>query len=134
MIVGQDGQAGSAVKAFLRDPSADRLGPAVKLGVGAAFDLIVTLQFQGRVVRPALGAFHKSVIERGHGSWGIYTKIGWGRSILPQSSVYQKFRVRKNRAARAETTGRDSVEPPATHWQLYWRCAPDSLRGWGASN
>jgi hypothetical protein len=43
----------------------------MKLAIGAAFKVIVTLEFEGDVVRPALGALQKTVIECGHGSWGI---------------------------------------------------------------
>jgi hypothetical protein len=34
----------------------------------------MALQFQRGVVRPAPGALDKTVVESGHGSWGIYTK------------------------------------------------------------
>ncbi|HEV3307189.1 MAG TPA: hypothetical protein VGZ91_12190 [Candidatus Sulfotelmatobacter sp.] len=35
----------------------------------------MTLKFERDIVRPALLAFEKAVVEGGHGSWGIYTKI-----------------------------------------------------------
>ena len=60
---------------FLGDPSSDGLGHPAEFGVGAALDLILALQFERDIVRPALRAFDKTVIESGHESWGIYTKI-----------------------------------------------------------
>src|ERR1700739_2663123 len=96
MIIRQDGQPRSASKVFFRDPSTDRFGHAVKLGVSATLDVIVTLQFQGDVVRPALGAFRKTVIEGGHGSWGIYTKSGSGRSICASMPVFPDSDVEQN--------------------------------------
>jgi hypothetical protein len=48
----------------------------VQFAIGAAFQVIAALQFKRDVVGPALRAFYKPVIERGHGSRGIYTKRG----------------------------------------------------------
>jgi hypothetical protein len=47
----------------------------------------VALKLQGNMVGPALGAFGKAVIERGHGSWGIYTKSGLGRRDAAHTDV-----------------------------------------------
>jgi len=46
----------------------------MEFGVGAALDVIVALDFERNVIRPALRAFDKAVIERGHGSWKYYRK------------------------------------------------------------
>ena len=46
----------------------------VELVPSDTVNVIVALQFQRNVIRPALGALHKTAIESGHGSWGIYTK------------------------------------------------------------
>jgi hypothetical protein len=37
--------------------------------------VIVALQFERDIVRPALGALDKAIVESGHRSWRIYTKI-----------------------------------------------------------
>src|SRR5947209_8075050 len=59
---------------------------AAGLAMGTCFAsqkiAVAPLEFQGYVVGPALGAVHKAVVERGHGSWGIYTKSTTGRSAL----------------------------------------------------
>ena len=62
------------------DPAADGLCHAVKFGIGAAFDVIVALQFERDIVRPTLGAIDKAVVEGGHSSWRIYTKCAKERS------------------------------------------------------
>ena len=68
-------------------PTADGFGHAMKFGIGAAFNVVVSLQFQRDVLRPALGAFDEAVVERGHaGSRGIYTKSGMGRCVWTRSS------------------------------------------------
>ncbi len=56
--------------------------------VGAAFDVIMALQFQRDVVRPALGTFDKAVVEGGHESWGIYTKCRCERSVRFSPSLF----------------------------------------------
>src|ERR1700687_1168357 len=38
--------------------------------------MIVALKLERNIVRPALGAFDKAIVEGGHGSWRIYTKNG----------------------------------------------------------
>src|SRR5215831_19505815 len=53
----------------------------MEFAVGAAFEVIVALEFECDVIGPALGAFQKTVVERGHGSWGIYTKRCRRRSV-----------------------------------------------------
>src|SRR5437879_1920937 len=75
MIVGQDGQPRSAGKSVLCDPASDRLRHPPQFSIGATLDPIGKLQFQRNVLRPALGALDKTVVESGHGSWGIYTKV-----------------------------------------------------------
>src|ERR1019366_9368448 len=67
---------------------------AVEFGVGAAFDVIVALQFERDIVRPALGAIDKAVVEGGHSSWRIYTKCvtersAWGPSAADSSDYVQ---------------------------------------------
>jgi hypothetical protein len=46
----------------------------VEFSVGTTLDVIVPLDFEGSVIRPATGAFDKTVVEGGHESCGIYTK------------------------------------------------------------
>jgi hypothetical protein len=74
MVIRHDGQPRTAGEAVLGDPPPDGFGHAAEFGVGATLNLIVALEFECDVVRPALGAFDKTVVESGHESWGIYTK------------------------------------------------------------
>src|SRR5258708_1092233 len=74
MVVGQNGQTRSASESVLGDPSPDRFGHPADPPIRTTVDVIMTLQFQRGVVRPASGALDKTVVESGHGSWGIYTK------------------------------------------------------------
>src|SRR5947209_18488980 len=82
MIVGKQRHPRTAWELLLRDPPAHGFGHPPEFRVGAGFNVVATLEFQGYVVGPALGAVHKAVVERGHGSWGIYTKSTTGRSAL----------------------------------------------------
>src|ERR1700730_17528043 len=85
-------------ESVFRDPAPHRFGHAAKFGVGATFDVIVALQFQRDIGRPALGAFDKAIVERGHSSWRIYTKsvsnrcgaAGWPR----KNSAIRSSRLR----------------------------------------
>jgi len=74
MVVRHNGQARSARESVFCEPSSNRFRHAVEFGVGATFDAIVALDFQCDVIRPALGALDKTVVESGHESCGIYTK------------------------------------------------------------
>src|ERR1700751_5387672 len=76
MVVGKDGKPRSGSEIVFRDPAPDGLGPALQFTVGAAFEVVVTLEFECDVIRPALGALQKTVVERGHGSWGILQEKG----------------------------------------------------------
>ncbi len=77
MIVGQDGDACAGGECGLVDslfsdpsfvnPAADGFGHVVEFGVGVALDLVLALEFDGDIVRPALGAFDETIVERGHG-------------------------------------------------------------------
>jgi hypothetical protein len=58
----------------LADPASDGFGHPPEVGVRTTLDLIIALEFEGDIVRPALLAFEKAVVESGHASWGIYTK------------------------------------------------------------
>ena len=59
MIVGEDRQPGTWWNVVLGNPAADRFSPAVKLAIGTAFEMIVTLEFESDVVRRAFGALQK---------------------------------------------------------------------------
>ena len=59
---------------FSVNPSSHGFRHAAEFGVRATLDVIVTLEFESDVVRPALRAFDKAVVESGHESCGIYTK------------------------------------------------------------
>src|ERR1035437_5749539 len=74
-----------------RNPSAHRFRHAAQFGVGATFEMIVTLQFQRDIVRPALGAFNKAIVEGGHWSWRIYTKACRTAGCARR---YSRFRIR----------------------------------------
>ena len=87
VIVGHNGQARSAGKVLLVDPAANGLGHLPEFGVRATFKMIVALKFNGHIVRPALGALDKAVVERGHGSWGIYTKCGYCSSVFSRGRL-----------------------------------------------
>src|ERR1700722_2172334 len=91
MIIGKDRQPRPARKFVFRDPAAYRFGHAAQFVIRTAFEVIVALQFQRNVVRPALRALDKAVVESGHGSWRIYTKKSLGR--------------RKSRCFRASRNG-----------------------------
>src|SRR5579864_2300331 len=71
VVVGKDREPRSGSEIVFSDPAPDGLGPALQFTVGAAFEVVVTLEFECDVIRPALGALQKTVVERGHGSWGI---------------------------------------------------------------
>src|SRR5712691_2674929 len=75
MVVGQNGQARSVSESVFGDPSSDGFGHAAEFGIRATLDVVVTLEFQCDVIRPAIRAFDKTVVEGGHRSRGIYTKI-----------------------------------------------------------
>src|SRR5450631_2265965 len=79
VIIGQNCESGSVGKSVLGNPPANRFGHAVQFFVGAAFDVIVALEFERDIGRPALRAFNKAIVEGGHSSWRIYTKSGSGR-------------------------------------------------------
>src|SRR5579872_4505181 len=74
MIIGKNGQSRCMPIPAFSDPSSDRFCHAADFGIGATLDVIVALKFKGDMVWPAVRALDKTVIERGHGSWGIYTK------------------------------------------------------------
>src|SRR5580693_8595113 len=74
MVIRHNSQPRSASQSVFRNPSAYGFRHLVKLGVGAALDVIVALDFQSDVIRPALRAFDKTIVESGHESCGIYTK------------------------------------------------------------
>ncbi len=74
MVIRHDGQPRSPRESLFGDPSSDRFSHAAKFGVGATLDAIIALELQCDVVRPALRAFEKTVVESGHESCGIYTK------------------------------------------------------------
>ena len=74
MVIRHDGQPRSASESAFSDPSPHGFRHPVKLSIRAALDVIVALDFQRDVVRPALRAFDKPVVESGHESCGIYTK------------------------------------------------------------
>jgi hypothetical protein len=59
------------------DPAAHRFGHAAEVRVRATLNLVfvIALEFEGDVVRPAFLTLEKAVVESGHASWGIYTKI-----------------------------------------------------------
>src|ERR1700676_5242353 len=80
MIVRKNGKPRSLRKFIFRDPSTHGFGHAAQFGIRATFEVIVALQFQRDIVRPALRALDKAVVESGHGSWRIYTKKSLSRS------------------------------------------------------
>src|SRR5579872_3304954 len=73
VVVSQESQAGAAGKSIFGRPTPDGFGHAAEFGVGVTLKLIVTLQLDSGIVRPALRAFYEAVIESGHG------KVGMGR-------------------------------------------------------
>ena len=76
MVIRHDGQARSALEICFRDPASHRFGHPAKLGIGATLDLIVALEFERNIVRPALLALDKAVVKSGHGSmWNIHEKV-----------------------------------------------------------
>ena len=89
MIVGQDGESRSARKIIFRDPAAHAFGHAMQFGVGTAFNLVVALKFQRDIVGPAPRALHKTVVESGHSSRGIYTKSSSRRRSSVPSALRQ---------------------------------------------
>ena len=74
MVIRQNGQPRSPFESVFNDPSSYRFGHPAKLGISATLDVTRTLQLQRNIVRPALLAFDKTIIESGHESSGIYTK------------------------------------------------------------
>ena len=70
-------------------PAAHRFGHAAEFRVGAAFEMIVALKLERNILRPALGAFDKAIVEGGHGSWRIYTKSGSDRSAQATLFAFQ---------------------------------------------
>ncbi len=79
MVIGHDGQPRAASESVSGDPIFGSPSPhgfrhPVKFGIGTTLDVIMALNFQSDVVRPALRAFDKTVVESGHESCGIYTK------------------------------------------------------------
>src|ERR1700683_197499 len=74
MIIRHNGQPRSRRESVFADPSSDGFSHPAKLVVGVALDVIMALEFQCHIIWPALGAFEKTVVERGHESCGIYTK------------------------------------------------------------
>jgi hypothetical protein len=74
MVIGHDGEAGSAGELVLGDPAADRFGHAAQLSVGTTLQVIMTLQLERDVAWPALGTSEETIVESGHGWWGEYTK------------------------------------------------------------
>ena len=88
VVVSQDGKTSAAGELGLIDPPADRLSHPMELRISAAFNMVMTLELECHIVGPALGTFDKAVVERGHGSWGIYTKpAAISRSHLGAGSV-----------------------------------------------
>src|SRR5260370_42646562 len=88
MVIRHNSQPRSAHKSVLADPSADRFGHSAQFRVGAALELIVPLEFERDIVRPALRAFDEAVVESGHGSWGLYTKILRSRHLRSRDAHF----------------------------------------------
>ena len=95
MVIGHNGQTRAMREFTLADPAPHGFGHAAELGVRATLNLIVALDFERDVVRPALRAFEKAVVESGHESWGIYTKkvftAGCARSPKDASCPRRRF-------------------------------------------
>src|SRR5581483_7048731 len=90
MVIRKNGQPRAWWKFLLGNPPAYGLGHPAQLRIRAAFVLIAALKFQGYVAGPARGAIHKAVVERGHGSWGIYTKSARRRSAARPISLLMR--------------------------------------------
>ena len=77
------------------DPLPDSFGHTAEFRIAATLHVIVALQFQRNLIRPALGALHKTVIESGHGSWGIYTKklIPAGRAEVACQTPILRYQI-----------------------------------------
>src|ERR1700733_7911827 len=69
MVICHDGEARPPRESVFRDPSPDGFCHTSEFCVRAALDLVMSLEFQCDVVRPALCAFDKAVVEGGHGLW-----------------------------------------------------------------
>src|SRR5260221_21625 len=115
MIVRQNCKPRSAGEAIFRDPPAHGFGHAAKVGVSTALDVIVALEFQRDIVRPALGTLDKAIVECGHSSWRIYTKSASGRSMRGASRASPKF--------RRPTTRCPTSPGPQMRWSIRCRYA-----------
>src|SRR5579863_2355889 len=107
MIVGEYGDAGSPREVLFREPAADRLGHPTKFGVGVTFHPVVALDFESDVIRPALRALAKTVVESGHGSRGILHETDGRESTGPVKPTPRR-RVHRDSAEIV-------VEAPATY-------------------
>jgi hypothetical protein len=67
MVIGEDRQARAAAETALVDPAADRFSHSPQFGIGAAFNLVIALEFEGGIIRPLGLAVQKTVIKGRHG-------------------------------------------------------------------
>ncbi len=75
MIVSKNGDACAVSKSLLGKPVAGRFRHAAHLRIGVTFNAIAPLDFEGNVVRPALGALAKAIVKSEHGADGeLYLK------------------------------------------------------------
>jgi hypothetical protein len=75
MVVGKDGDACARRQFLVGQPAADGFGHLASFGVSVAFDLVVALDFERDVLRPALFGFDELVVERGHGTEEILQEV-----------------------------------------------------------
>jgi hypothetical protein len=71
MVIRQNRQARSAGDSILDNPSPHGFGHPPQFGVTAALEVVVALNLQSNILRPALGTLDKTIVERWHGLWAI---------------------------------------------------------------
>src|SRR5258708_2364289 len=121
MVVGQNGQPGAAREAAFSDPTTHGFGHPAHFCIRATLDVVVALNLQRNIVRPALGAFDKTVVERGHGSWGIYTKSVSGGAVGQVGKKLKVFSVAFLLPLRPY-----EIAPPPGHLAHARRLSPNS--------
>src|SRR5580658_1369066 len=117
MVIRHNGQARSARKSVFVNPPSHGFRHAVELSVGATLDLIVALEFQGDVRRPAVGALDKAVVESGHESCGIYTKNPF---TAERAEIAERSRENIPWAARRPRSARRCIS------SVTWSSGPSS--------
>ena len=125
VVIGENGETRTAGKLLFRDPATHRFGHASNFRVRTTFEVVVALEFKRNIVGPALGAFDKAIVERGHWSWRIYTKSALDRSVRALTvRVFTNFRACAGRTLQGAGRIIDSKRFQRVTKASSWKLAP----------